>query len=69
MIWEIKFSKPSWSFGQVAREYTRRTGKPMTGKIAERTYTRARLDAEALLDPGTNAVLPVLKRLQNTTKA
>jgi len=67
-IFEIKSSKPAWSFGQVAREYTRRTGKPMTAKIAERTYTRAKPNAEFLLDFPTT-LLPVLKRLHNTTKA
>jgi hypothetical protein len=42
LIYEIKSSKPNWSFGQVAREYSRRTGKPMTAKTAERTYKRTK---------------------------
>jgi hypothetical protein len=42
LIYEIKSSKPNWSFGQVALEYTRRTGKPMTAKTAERTYSRTK---------------------------
>lgn len=42
LIYKIKTSKPNWSFGQVAREYSRRTGKPMTAKIAERTYKRTK---------------------------
>jgi len=67
-IWEIKSSKPAWSFGQVAREYMRRTGKPMTARIAERTYTRAKPNADFLLDYPTT-LLPLLKRLHDTTKA
>ena len=42
LIYEIKSSKPNWSFGRVAHEYTRRTGKPMTAKTAERTYKRTK---------------------------
>jgi hypothetical protein len=42
LIYEIKSSKPKWSFGQVAREYSRRTGKPMTAKTAERTFKRTK---------------------------
>lgn len=68
-ILEIKESKPDWSFGQVAREYTRRTRKPMTAKVAERTYTRAKPDAEAVLLDLPSSFLPLFKNLQNTTKA
>jgi hypothetical protein len=40
IIYEIKASKPQLSFGQVAIEYRRRTGKQLTGKVAERSYKR-----------------------------
>jgi len=69
LIYEIKSSKPNWSFGRVAHEYTRRTGKPMTAKIAERTYSRTKPNPDILLDFGETADLPTLKSLQNARKA
>jgi len=48
LIHEIKTSTPQFSFGQVALEYRRRTGKQLNGKVAERSYKRhdARIEAE-----------------------
>jgi hypothetical protein len=70
LIYEIKSSKPNWSFGQVAREYSRRTGKPMTAKTAERTYKRTyKPNVEPLLDLSVKMSLSLLKRLRATTKA
>ena len=40
IIDEIKSSKPELSFGRVALEYKRRTGRQLTGKVAERSYKR-----------------------------
>jgi hypothetical protein len=68
LISTITMTHPDWSFGQVAREYTRRSGKPMTAKIAERTYARAERDDGLFLE-GDTALLLYLKSLQNTTKA
>jgi hypothetical protein len=69
LIYQIKASKPNWSFGQVAREYSRRTGKPMTAKTAERTYSRTKPNADYLLDFGATESLPMWKWFQNTAKA
>src|SRR5262249_49188928 len=40
VVVEIKLARPDLSFGQVAREYTRRTGQPMDAKNAERIFAR-----------------------------
>jgi hypothetical protein len=73
VIYEIKSSKPKWSFGRVAYEYTRRTGKPMTAKTAERTYKRtcerSKAGADFILDFGAELLLSSWKSSLTTTKA
>lgn len=48
IVLDIKQSRPNLSFGQVAREYTRKTGKPMTAKQAERIFKRGNTQPDPL---------------------
>lgn len=69
LILEIKLFKPDWSFGQVAHEYTRRTGKRMTPKIAERTFARAKPGTFLFLERSFTPVIGYLKLFQNAANA
>jgi hypothetical protein len=73
-IYKLKSAKPELSFGQIALEYNkRRSGKAITSKVAERSYSRhaARVKAEMeswlfaffRLDA---ALLPALQKLHKT---
>jgi hypothetical protein len=57
LVRQIKDGHPEFSFGQVALEYAKQTGKPMTAKIAERTYSRAKL-APLFFDFDAHATKP-----------
>jgi hypothetical protein len=66
LLHHIKRSKPSFTFGQVANEYKRKTGKTMTAKVAERICNRATTEVEAFLSLET--FIPLLKSLPHKTR-
>lgn len=67
LILAIKTEKPQRSFGQVAKEYERRTKKTMTSKNAERIYKRScerGIEAELLKRRPDFAYQSMLKRYE-----
>jgi len=66
IVLDIKRSKPKLSFGQVAVEYKRRTGKAMDAKQAERIFKRGNTQPDPFRLPMSS--LHALKRLRPFVK-